>query len=228
MEERKTNSPKANRILYAVVVGALCVLAVVIAVVAVANRPDTTAPTPTGTTTPSGTSGSQPNGTTPSKPTGGESEETVYLCPLTGHVARRHDPENFYYSPTMCDWRTHTGIDIAASLGDSVTAVADGIVEEICEEVLMGTCVSVRHDDGVVSIYKNLAPELASGIEVGVSVKAGDVLGSVGESAMGELADEAHLHFEMTQAGESVDPLSLLDKESCEASLTFDEEVQED
>jgi hypothetical protein len=32
----------------------------------------------------------------------------------------------------------------------------------------------------------------------------------------------------MTQAGAEVDPLTLLDEASCEASLTFDEEVYED
>ena len=230
MEEKKQNSQKANRILYTVVVAVLCTVAVIIGIVAIANRQDTPPVLPdagTGTTATPGTSGTKPNGTTPSQPTGGEEKE-VYLCPLSGNVARAHDPENFYYSQAMGDWRTHTGIDIAASLGDAVTAAADGVVDEIWEDALMGTCVSVKHGEEVKSIYKNLAPELASGITVGAEVKAGDTLGCVGESALCELADEAHLHFEMTQAGAAVDPLTLLSEESREASLTFNEEVFED
>lgn len=230
MEEKRTVSPKANRILYAVVVAVLCALAVIIAVVAVANRTDTNVP-PTGSST-AATKGTapatQPNDPTPSQPTGGEEKEAVYLCPLAGNVARRHDTENLSYSPTMGDWRTHSGIDIAASLGDTVKAVADGRVIEVREDVKMGVSVAIDHGEGVISIYRNLAPELAEGIEVGVEVKSGDAIGTVGESALCELADEAHLHFEMTLAGAEVDPLSLLDEKSCEASLTFDEEVHED
>lgn len=228
MEEKRTVSPKANRILYAVVVAVLCALAVIIAVVAVANRPDTAVPPSGGGTTKSTLSPTKPNDATPSQPTGGEEKEAVYLCPLAGNVARRHDTENLSYSPTMGDWRTHSGIDIAASLGDTVKAVADGRITEVSEDVKMGVSVSVEHADGVVSIYRNLAPELAAGITVGAEVKSGDAIGTVGESALCELADEAHLHFEMVQAGAEVDPLSLLDPDSCEASLTFDEEIHED
>lgn len=231
MEDKRTNSPKANRILYAVAVTVLCVLAVVIAVFAAANRADTNTPPANGTTatTAKKPTATQPNGQTPSKPTGGEETETeVYLCPISGSVSRRHDPENLIYSPTMGDWRTHSGIDIAAKLGDTVKAVADGRVIEVREDVKMGVSVAIEHKNGVISIYRNLAPELASGIAVGAEVKSGDAIGQVGESALCELADEAHLHFEMTQAGAEVDPLTLLDEASCEASLTFDEEVYED
>ena len=231
MDERKQNSQKANRILYAVAVTVLCVLAVTVAIFAVANRADTGTPQASGTTatTAKNTSATQPGGQTPSQPTGGEETETeVYLCPISGSVSRRHDPENLIYSPTMGDWRTHSGIDITAKLGDTVKAVADGRVIEVREDVKMGVSVAIEHKNGVISIYRNLAPELAQGIAVGAQVKSGDAIGQVGESALCELADEAHLHFEMTQAGAEVDPLTLLDEASRAASLTFDEEVYED
>lgn len=222
------NNLKANRILYAVVVGALCIVAVIIGIVAVANRAPST--DSTLTTPPAATSGTQPGTDGPSRPTGGEgdTEEVSYLCPLTGTVAKEHIVDSLVFSQTMGDWRTHTGIDIAAALGDKVCAVADGVIKEVWEDALMGTCVSISHGDDVVSTYKNLAPQLADGIKVGANVKAGSVLGAVGESAMAELADEPHLHFEMTQAGAPVDPLTLLSEESKSASLTVGDKTYED
>ena len=42
-------------------------------------------------------------------------------------------------------------------------------------------------------------------------------MGAVGESARAELADEPHLHFEMTVGGLSVDPLEYYDEKTLEA-----------
>ena len=70
----------------------------------------------------------------------------------------------------------------------------------------MGTSVSIEHSGNAVSIYKNLAPEVAEGIIIGASVKCGDTIGAVGESAMNELAEEPHLHYEMKINGKHIDP----------------------
>ena len=68
---------------------------------------------------------------------------------------------------------------------------------------------------------KNLAKELPDGIAEGVTVRAGQLIASVGESAMIEVADEPHLHFEMTVADLSVDPLEYFDDKALE-SLKID------
>ena len=44
------------------------------------------------------------------------------------------------------------------------------------------------------------------GIEKGATVTAGQLIGTVGDSAMTEVAQEPHLHFEMTVGGLQVDP----------------------
>lgn len=225
--EKKSISPRANRILYTVVVAVLCAVAVIIGIVAAANRPidGTTPPTGPSTTV------TAPDNTKPSQPTGsgeGEDDAPVFLCPLSGHVSKPHDVENLSYSPSMGDWRTHAGLDITASLGDTVAVAAAGTVEEVWEDALMGTCVTVLHEDDIRTVYKNLDATLADGISVGAAVKAGDALGTVGETAFAEIAEEPHLHFEMTVGGEVVDPLSYLSEDSKSASLTFGDEVYED
>lgn len=219
--EKPFNTLKANRILYVSIVAALCVVAIVIGIVAAASRPSETQP-PEDNTPP--VNENQTPGD--DKPTSGDGE-VEFICPLSGVVSRKHDTETLVFSNTMGDWRIHTGVDITTSLGATVSCVADGTVKEVFDDAMMGKCVSVTHADGVVSIYRNLAEELADGITAGASIAAGDAIGTVGESALCELADEPHLHFEMTVNGAPVDPLSLLSEESRESSLTVEDEVYE-
>ena len=82
---------------------------------------------------------------------------------------------------------------------------------------MMGYCLAIRHGGNSYSIYKNLSETLADGIEQGVSVRSGQLIGTVGESAMVEVAQEPHLHFEMTVADLMVDPLEYFDEKSLEA-----------
>ena len=53
---------------------------------------------------------------------------------------------------------------------------------------------------------------LSAGVEQGKTLKNGQQIGKVGESAMAELADEPHLHIEMTVNGIAVDPADYLSK----------------
>ena len=192
--EKPFESLKANRILYVSVVAVLCVVAIVIGIVAAASRPTETKP-PVDVNPPA----ENQNPPAEEKPTGGK--EAEFLCPLSGAVRRRHDTDTLVYSSTMGDWRIHTGVDIATSLGAVVSCVADGTVKEVFDDAMMGKCVSVAHEGGVVSVYRNLDEDLSDGIKAGASISAGDPIGTVGESALCELADEPHLHFEMTVDG---------------------------
>ena len=68
-------------------------------------------------------------------------------------------------------------------------------------------CIAIKHTGDAVSIYKNLSAELPTGIIEGAKVKAGQKIATVGSTAMVEIAEEPHLHFEMTVGGLAVDPL---------------------
>jgi murein DD-endopeptidase MepM/ murein hydrolase activator NlpD len=81
------------------------------------------------------------------------------------------------------------------------------VVSEIYEDPLMGQTVVLDHGDGTKSYYRNLSPQLPSGIEVGVLVSEGDVIGGVGETVLIECAQTPHLHFEVTVNDEYVDPM---------------------
>ena len=114
------------------------------------------------------------------------------------------------YSLTMNDYRTHAGVDIVSTAGAAVCAAADGTVGAIWEDPMMGTCLSIEHTGGACSIYKNLSPQLPDGIAVGARVRAGEKIASIGESALAEVAESSHLHYELEVDGVSVNPADYM------------------
>ncbi|MBQ8851854.1 MAG: M23 family metallopeptidase [Oscillibacter sp.] len=132
----------------------------------------------------------------------------VYTWPVKGEVLRGFSVETLAYDQTMGDWRTHAGMDIAAEEGFKVLCVSDGVVKAVFQDDLMGATVVVDHENGVVSTYSNLAEETA--VAAGQQVDTGTVLGTVGGTAIAESGLPAHLHLEMTQDGETVDPTIFL------------------
>jgi len=128
----------------------------------------------------------------------------TYVRPVSGEVLKGYYADSLVFSQTMQDYRTHTGVDIAASLGTDVVAYTDGVVNKIEHHPFMGTSIEIKHDAGVVSVYRNLAKDLAPGITVGSEVKSGDVIASVGDTAILEVADAPHLHFELWMDGECI------------------------
>ena len=132
----------------------------------------------------------------------------TYVWPVSGEVARHHDPDTLVYDMTMRDWRTHEGIDILAPLGEVVVAAHAGTVERITRDDLLGTIVTVSHGDGVSTVYANLADTPA--VSVGDWVEPGSVIGSIGTTALCEIGQETHLHFAVMVNGVNQDPLEYL------------------
>ncbi len=144
-----------------------------------------------------------------------------FILPVSGELTSKHNPELQVFSPTMNDYRVHLGIDLETKENAPVYSVADGKVSKIWVDTRMGYCLAVSHSGGAVSIYKNLAETLPEGIAEGVSVRSGQLIATVGDSAMVEVGEEPHLHFEMTVDDLAVDPLKYFDEKSIE-SITPD------
>lgn len=213
-------NPKVSRAIYIGLVVLLVAVAVVVGLTAAANRKkgevkdppsqvttqrpaDTTkVPDNTGTTAPDD-SVALPN----DEETPVVSTVPTLSLPVSGVLGRAHDAKVQVFSPTMNDYRVHLGVDIATEPDSPVYAAADGKIQKIWKDPLMGYSVAIEHSGNAVTIYKNLSETLADGIFEGATVKAGRQIGTVGESAMIEIADEPHLHLEMTVGGLQVDPL---------------------
>ena len=180
----------------------------------------TNSPTPSATPSPTPSASSVPVSPKPSaasspspsvspSPIPSEaSAPTAFTWPVQGSIIGEFSLEVLAFDPTMGDWRVHSGIDIAASTGTVVNAIADGTVVDVFDDGLMGTTVVVDHGGGLTSSYSNLAATPT--VSTGDKVSRGTPLGSVGGTAMAESALEAHLHLEMAQNDISVDPISYL------------------
>ena len=193
------NNTKNARVFYLTVAVVLAVVAILI-VAAVAARRNTATPNDSDTDT-----NSEVNTDTP---TIDENEDLLpeFTLPVSGEISIDYSDSVPVFSQTMNDYRTHLGVDVSAELGSEVLAVANGTVTNVWNDPFMGTCVSIEHSGNAVSIYKNLAPTVSENIIIGAEVKSGDVIGAVGESAMNEIAQEPHLHYELMVNNKHVDP----------------------
>ena len=158
---------------------------------------------------PDKTENPEDNGENEDKPTAELRPEDInFIWPLNGSVSMEHSPDALVFDKTMGDWRTHDGVDVAAQIGTKVMAVADGTVVDVYEDDMYGTTVVIDHGAGVLSYCSNLAA--VPTVKEGDGVIMGAVIGSVGDTALAETGDVAHLHFAITVDGKSVDPLNYL------------------
>ena len=229
-------NPKVSRALYVSLSLMLIALAVVIGIVASANRskknnvPNPPLSNDSQVTTNGGVQ-EKPNDTgvkvddtttsgvgendKPSSPV--VSTPPVFSLPVSGKLTKSHDAKLQVFSETMNDYRVHLGIDIATAESSPVYAAADGKVSRIWKDAMMGYCIAIEHSGDSVSVYKNLSNTLPDGITEGATVKAGQQIATVGESAMVEVADEPHLHFEISVGGILQDPTEYFSAKDLEA-----------
>ncbi len=131
-----------------------------------------------------------------------------FVWPTQGEILQAHSLEVLSYNAVMGDWRTHNGIAISAPEGAEVLAVAEGQVLSVVEDDLTGVTITMMHQNGVESAYANLAPTVY--VAEGEWVLAGQILATVGNSALGQGGSDPHLSFTMSQSGYPVDPMDFL------------------
>ncbi len=148
-------------------------------------------------------------------------QEEPEIYPLVFPVAGDN-----YYSDTFgaprSGGRTHAGTDIIADKMVPVVAAASGTVGWIDNEQGGDCCaMALNHDDGWASWYIHLNNDtpgtddglgygFADGIDSGVYVEAGQLIGWVGDSGNAE-ATVSHLHFELHDpSGTAINPYSHL------------------
>lgn len=139
-----------------------------------------------------------------------------FVMPVLGDTILEFTSDNLVYSKTLEEWRAHSGIDIAADRGTSVKAVMDGVVAEIKKDPRFGITVIVNHNGGLKTVYSNLASD--NMVYPNQIVKQGEVIGSVGNTALFESVEQSHLHFEVLKNSEPVNPATYLQMTGAAAS----------
>lgn len=127
-----------------------------------------------------------------------------FSVPVEGKIQTGYSMDRLVFSPTFNEWRTHSGVDIAAPRGTVVRAIGNGVILEVKNDPRYGFTVVIDHKNGYKSVYSNLASD--NTITVGKEVKMGDPIGSVGATAIFESAEPTHLHFELYKEDKLVDP----------------------
>jgi len=134
-----------------------------------------------------------------------EEKEPSFQNPIeSGEIMREFAKENLVYSDTLEEWITHLGVDIKAPKTTVVKAAEAGTVESIKNDPRYGLTIIVKHAKEYKTVYSNLLT--TEFVSVGDEVTLGQSLGTVGNSAAFEIADEPHLHFEIIKNNEKVNP----------------------
>ena len=126
--------------------------------------------------------------------------------PVSGRVLNAYSGDELVYSSTLGDWRTHNGVDYAASRGAEVTAPAAGKVVETGTDDKWGPVVAIEDASGRVWRVCGTAD---AKVKKGDTVSAGQTIGKVG-SVSCECAEESHIHLEVMEGEKYLDPIKAM------------------
>jgi murein DD-endopeptidase MepM/ murein hydrolase activator NlpD len=115
----------------------------------------------------------------------------------SGFGSRRH--------PILGYTKMHTGVDWAAAMGTPIYASGNGSIEKAGWESGYGKYIRIKHNYGYETAYGHMTA-FARGIEPGVRVRQGQVIGYVGSTG---LSTGAHVHYEIIVNGRLVDPMRI-------------------
>lgn len=135
-------------------------------------------------------------------------KDPIFQKPIEGELSKEFAKDNLIYSETLKEWTTHFGVDIKAERASVVKAAADGTVKYIKNDPRYGLTIIIEHSNGFESLYANLLT--TEFVSEGEKVKAGQTIGTVGDSSIYEIVDESHLHFEILKNNENVNPCDYI------------------
>ncbi len=132
-----------------------------------------------------------------------------FIVPIENATGISEYSEQMVFNSTLGRFTAHKAIDFYATLGTPVMAVYNGTVESIENTLLHGTTITIDHGNGLKTVYNSL--EDGDMVSVGQSVEKGQIIGAVSVTNRQEYKDGAHLHFEVIEGGEIIDPAKYLD-----------------
>jgi murein DD-endopeptidase MepM/ murein hydrolase activator NlpD len=130
---------------------------------------------------------------------------------ISGFVFPVADPHTFSstYGAPRSGGRSHEGNDIFAPMGTPLLASENGVIADMGVGTLGGIKLWVHGESGTQYYYAHLI-EYAAGITDGTHVRAGDVIGYVGNTG-NAISTPPHLHYEIhPDGGGPIDPYPLL------------------
>ncbi len=121
----------------------------------------------------------------------------VLFPPVKGHIT---DPYN--------SKEKHFAIDVAVAKDTPIKSIASGTVIFADWTPTNGNVIIIRHNDGIMSVYKHAASLTK---EQGDIVKSGEVIALAGSTGLQSTG--VHLHFELWKDGYPINPSQFIDFE---------------
>jgi murein DD-endopeptidase MepM/ murein hydrolase activator NlpD len=140
-------------------------------------------------------------------PTGTTVSGLILSWPMAGgRVTQPFGPSDLLLEPPLGPYaHFHTGIDIAAPFGTTVTAAAPGVVVAVGHSSIgYGNYVVIGHGGGIMTLYGHL---LETDVLVGNTVARGQRIGLEGSTGW---STGPHVHFELRVNDSVVDPMPYL------------------
>lgn len=134
-----------------------------------------------------------------------------FIIPVANPSSVVDYSETMVFNSTLNRFSAHMAMDFFAPEGSDVYAVYDGKIVNIETTFLKGTTITIDHGNGLFSIYNSLAD--GDSVSVGQNVEQGDVIGQVSLSNRQEYKSGAHLHFEVKENGQLIDPYKYLESQ---------------
>lgn len=121
--------------------------------------------------------------------------DLILFPPLSGILSESYNRE-----------KKHFAVDVVAPKDTPIKSVANGIVIFAEWTAETGYVIIVEHKEGLLSVYKHNGSLNKSQGDI---VRSGEVIASVGNT--GEFTTGPHLHFELWDNGNPVNPLDYID-----------------
>lgn len=131
-----------------------------------------------------------------------------FCMPVDSPTSVSEYSQTMVFNKTLKRYSAHLATDFFAEEGTPVKAVYDGTVEKVESNLLTGISITIDHGDGLKTVYNSL--ESGDLVKEGQTVSKGDVIGKVSATNKQESGYGAHLHFEVIEKGESIDPIKYL------------------
>ena len=123
-------------------------------------------------------------------------------------VVHDYSRDALIFNETMGWFETHKGVDLRSETSNEVLACEDGEVVKVYTNNLEGTVVVIKHNEHFTTKYSSLSSNVT--VKVGDKVSKGQKIGEVSTSAGEEVETGAHLHFELLQNDNQVNPNDYL------------------
>ncbi len=132
------------------------------------------------------------------------SEADSLVMPLVGNVLINYSVDKSVYFRTLKQYKCNPALVIAATVGESVKAAADGMVSRIYDDSMTGRTVVMALGNGYELIYGQLK-EVS--VTEGTYVAEGEAFAQIAEPTRYYTEEGSNLYLKLTKDGVPVNPV---------------------